>query len=306
MAFLRPSRFLSPSFGPRSFRRASKTYIALPTVWRAFGISPSSTSPPPPPPGPATTFLSPSSTLGGLTRRLPVPNGSPARDLALRYIRGDVADAAGRSERLNFYLNLPQPKVHKLRIPLTHGCNISSIGSEERGSLGVFLASTDREEKCYLLSACHVFKGLPRSFVQTPSHLDTLRELAHVVFDDPGTPEEQEQDCDRIFSRVKEKTAILIDSEIGEDTDHWHKHWAICEVSDGYQGRNGIFELERLGYALQLAQDYKFSEGMSLKTAAAGETLQVWCHHRHNQRRCQRNEILSVPEKNRPTSRQTR
>lgn len=97
----------------------------------------------------------------------------------------------------------------KPRVPLGHGSNISSAYGEERGLLGVFLASCSRPRECHFLSTHYVFSGPHESPVQTFSHLDTLRQLANIFYGSCTGAIAKETECELVLGRVKSNVATL-------------------------------------------------------------------------------------------------
>jgi len=205
--------------------------------------SPAGPQPPAPPPPPAA----PSVTYSRTVSQPVLSDGQyPSRDKALRILFPGNSDSATRSKRNLYYRTVAVPVMDLPIVPLCHGSNISVTGSEERGSLGVFLAAEDDPRMCNLLTACHVL-GANRavgSTFQTVSFLDVLRELAEVLFVLKCSPQEQDEKCNAVFARVKESVATLVAEALGVDGNGWREDWAIARVAEGFARGNGDWDAD--------------------------------------------------------------
>ena len=253
--------------------------FSTPIIWRNYnialgsrGVKPTSMaigSSPRPQHPPPTSQLEPQSGPPRVKRVL------FARDTALSYLHGHATSEAEKSARTDYFERLPGPIDCSPSVPLEHGGNISSVHGEERGSVGVFLAPHSNPAECYFLSAQHVFSGPPGSSVQTPSHLDTLRQLARIVRKTPSAIEEETR-CKQVLHEVKPDVAILTESSIGVDDQGWRKDWALCRVRDGYVGVNGRLsfgQVDDLRVALRPDGGSGFQDGLGVATAMAGDTV---------------------------------
>jgi hypothetical protein len=177
-----------------------------------------------------------------------------------------------------YYSRVAVPAMRLPIVPLCHGSNISVTGSEERGSLGVFLAPEDDPRMCHLLTACHVLgdNQAVGSTFQTISFLDVLRELANALFVLKCSPQEQDDECTAVFARVKESVATLVAEALGVDGNGWREDWAIARVAEGFARSNGdwvadVAQPEKLQRLLETGTPH--DRGMICGHAEVGDTV---------------------------------
>ncbi|KAA8897738.1 hypothetical protein FN846DRAFT_910281 [Sphaerosporella brunnea] len=245
--------------------------------------TPPAPPPPPPPPPPPSPAKIPTTGLPRLDGRF------PNRDRALGLLFGDAtAGSAQRSKRLNHFANLLAPYASRPYVPLRHGSNISAVSGEERGSVGIFLTPSDPEEEdaCYLLTAHHVLiNGNTQmtspdgpTMLQTVSQFDVLRQLAEIIVSSGLEPEEQEEECSRVFSQIKQGVATLVHSAIGKGFDSSREDWALAKVAPGFCGKNGdwgsnTMQVEMLRGLLAMETTIQLETGTGLGHTVAGDKV---------------------------------
>jgi len=202
----------------------------------------------------------------------------PSRDKAIRLLFGSNDDSLSRCKTIMFYERVLEPYFLGPIVPLCHGSNISVTASEERSSLGVFLAPEDNPRLCHLLTARHALGATPAvgTSFQTVSSLDVLRELARAVRPLGGNPQEQEERCAAVFSRIQQSVAILVAEAIGVDANGWREDWALARVAQGFVGSNGDWDahcLQSEEIQILLETEAPVDRGLLLGHAQVGDTV---------------------------------
>jgi len=194
------------------------------------------------PAGPPPPHIAPSVTYRpSVSQAIHSDGRYPSLEKAFRLLFGATDDSVTHRKRELLYSQVSAPYFNRPTVPLCHGSNISVDISEERGSVGVFLSPEDNPRICHLLTAGHVLGATPPvgTTFQTASSLDVLRELARALRHGVN-PEEQDEGCAAVFSRLQESVAILVAESIGVDANGWQEDWAVARVAHGFVGNNAF------------------------------------------------------------------